>query len=167
MKTRSTFLLAAGSAALITTVSLAGCKTETAAAAPAAAKAGEGAATHADTGRAAPAASGPMVALLTKADWCSICKANGARVTELLGSVAHDGSIEILVNDITDDATAARSNANLAERSLEPVAAGASPGTIAFIDPKTRRRVAEVTVAHQNEEIMMVVGLARSRLSPN
>lgn len=42
MKTRSTLFLAVGSAALITTVSLAGCKTDTAAAAPAAAKAGEG-----------------------------------------------------------------------------------------------------------------------------
>ena len=74
-----------------------------------------------------------------------------------------DGSFEIFVNDITTDTSAAKARAELTDRGIDGLFVGASPGTVTFVDAKTRRRLAEITVAHQNEEILKVLGLARSR----
>lgn len=120
-----------------------------------------------DVTSASPAASAPMVALLTKADWCSICKANGARVTEVLGRGAKEGQYALVVNDITSDESNARSTGPIAAQGLTEVAAGAGPGTISFIDPRTHKRLAEVTVAHQNDEIAAITAIARKRLASN
>ena len=117
------------------------------------------------TSSRSPASSAPMVAIVTRADWCSVCKANGERAGRVLFASAKDGKIEIVVNDITSDETAARSLRVLEAKGLTDVSAGAAPGTIAFIDPTTRKRVAEITVAHQDDEIRHVVQLAETKLA--
>jgi hypothetical protein len=111
----------------------------------------------------APASALPMIALVTRADWCSVCKANQARVSEVLGKGAAQKEYEIVMNDITSEETTARSKKVLVEKGLDELAAGAAPGTVVFVDAKTRKRIAEVTVAHQDEEIRMVTAMARKR----
>lgn len=111
----------------------------------------------------APASALPMIALVTRADWCSVCKTHQARVSDVLGKGAAQKEYEVVVNDITNEETSARSRKALAEKGLEELAAGASPGTVVFVDAKTRKRIAEITVAHQDEEIRMVIGMARKR----
>jgi hypothetical protein len=113
----------------------------------------------------APANGAPLFAVLTKADWCSICKTNGARVTALVMSEVKNGRYELVVNDITSDASTEKSRPDIDSRGLAEVASGASPGTITFVDPRTRLRVAEATVAHQDEEIVALTKLATSKLS--
>jgi kynureninase len=113
---------------------------------------------------AQPASSAPMVAVVTKADWCSICNANGARVVELLGAHAQKGDFEIVVNDITSEATASSSGAALKKKGLQEAATGGAPGTIAFINSKTRERIGGATVAHQNAEINALIEAAQKRL---
>jgi hypothetical protein len=76
---------------------------------------------------------------------------------------ASSGAYEVVMNDLTSDDTATQSTAALRQRGLADVAAGASPGTISFVDSKTRRRVAEITVAHQDDEIRQVISLAEKR----
>jgi len=113
----------------------------------------------------APASTAPMVAIVTRADWCSVCRANGERAGKVLFEEARDGSIEVVLNDITSDQTAARSLAVMEPKGLSEISQGASAGTISFIDSRTHRRVAEVTVAHQDDEIRLVIEVARKRLS--
>ena len=115
--------------------------------------------------RMAPASTAPMVALLTRAEWCSVCKANGERAGKVLFKGAQDLKFEIMMNDITNDETAAKSLAVLQSKGLADIGQGAAPGTVAFIDSKTRKRVAEVTVAHQDDEIRMAIDIAQKRLS--
>lgn len=122
---------------------------------------------EATSASAAASHAAPMVALLTKADWCSICKANGARVTEVLGKGAKEGQYALVVNDITSDESSARSNGPIAAQGLTEVAARAGPGTISFVDPRTHKRLAEATVAHQNEELAAITAIARKRLASN
>jgi hypothetical protein len=102
---------------------------------------------------------------LTKADWCSICKANGARATEVLTKGVTQGSYELVVVDITSDETAVKGQKIVAEKGLTEAAAGNAPGSVVFVDPKTRKRLAEVTVAHQNEEFAAITALAQKRLA--
>jgi hypothetical protein len=81
-----------------------------------------------------PASTAPMLALLTKADWCSVCKANGGRVTEVLAKGVAQGNYELVVLDITDDQTTAAGQKVVDEKGLTEVASGNAPGTIVFID---------------------------------
>jgi hypothetical protein len=105
----------------------------------------------------------PVVAILTKADWCSICQANGARVGALLQKGVQDGRYELIVNDITSDETTAKSDAVLTTKGLKELSTGAAPGTITFVDSRTRKSVAGATVAHKDEEIAALTTLARKR----
>ena len=112
-----------------------------------------------------PAAKGSVVAILTKADWCSICQANGPRVSALLEQGVKDGSYELVVNDITSDESTAKSAAVLTSRGLTEFSAGAAPGSITFVDAHGHRHVAGATVAHKNEEIAALTELAHKRAS--
>ncbi|HKY36592.1 MAG TPA: hypothetical protein VJN18_11670 [Polyangiaceae bacterium] len=114
---------------------------------------------------AEPASKAPLLAIVTRAEWCSICKANAGRVGALLTKTASDGSLEVIANDITNEQTTEASAKELDRRGLKSLVSTAAPGLIYFVDPKTRMRVAEVSVAHLDEEIGTVTGLARKRLS--
>lgn len=109
------------------------------------------------------AAKGHVVAILTKADWCSVCQANGARVGALLQKGVQEGRYDLVVNDITSDETTAKADAVLTSKGLKELSTGAAPGTITFVDAHTRRAIAGATVAHKDEEIAALTKLAQKR----
>ncbi len=113
---------------------------------------------------AVPNAKAPVLAIITRADWCSVCGANTNRVTALLGPKAAQGEIEIVINDITDEERAKSSRAALEERHLNaavPDTTGA--GLISFVGAQDGAVVAQVTVAHSDTEITHVLALAKAR----
>jgi len=67
---------------------------------------------------ASPPAPG-VIAVVNRADWCSVCKANHARAGKALGEAAADGSVKILINDITNEDTAKQSAAGLKAAGLD------------------------------------------------
>ncbi len=113
-------------------------------------------------------ARAPILAVLTRAEWCSVCKAHGARVGALLTKKATNGEVEIVVNDITDEARSAASRSELERRRLgDAVPATAGAGLIAFVDANRGKVVAQVTVAHSDAEIAQVLGMARAQVEPS
>ncbi len=107
-----------------------------------------------------------VIAIGTKADWCSICKAYAGRTVEAFTLNNQDHFFQLLVNDITNEESKAKSKPAIVKagfsKSLENLMAA---GVFSFYDAKTKKLLAQVTVANTPEEFAKTLELVRSKVA--
>lgn len=94
-----------------------------------------------------------VIAVITKAKWCSTCVKNGDRVaTEVLSKV-DNSKVRILVNDLSDKTTKEVSKETLKSEGLENLKLKAT-GIITFVDATTKKEISSISVSKSSEEIV-------------
>jgi len=117
-------------------------------------------------GRADAGPEQKVIAVVNRADWCSVCQANHARAGQALGEAAADGSVKILVNDLTNEETTKKSAERLKAAGLDKsMAPYLASGVITFFDAKTKKVLSQITVANADPEIKMASDLAKKHAS--
>ena len=100
-----------------------------------------------------------IIAVVNQADWCSVCKANGQRAMGAFMENNKEGTISLVVNDVTSAETTNKSAAGLSTNGLtEAMKNYKATGVVYFFDAKTKKPITQVTVANSNEEIAYVMG---------
>ncbi len=113
-----------------------------------------------------PAAKSRIVAVVSRAEWCSVCKTNGERAGKVIGAAAADGSMTIVVNDLTNDATAKKSQTDLKAIGFDKtMEAYSATGVIYLFDARTKKPLHQVTVANADAEIQMALDMAKKETS--
>ena len=117
-----------------------------------------------------------LIAVVNKANWCAVCKANATRFGNVLMPYAAKG-VNIYLNDLTDETTKAASKQEL-EKVDAFVAVNSIPrqgigkvlkacrlvndkaqtqdvtGIVTFINPKTHKQVKQISIAESDEVII-------------
>ncbi len=107
-----------------------------------------------------------IIAVVNKADWCSICKAYAGRTVEIFNKNNEDGYFQFIVNDITNDATKKASAPAVKQAGLTNQQSNVyAAGVITFYDAKTKKVLAQATVANTTEEIAGVMKMVREKAS--
>ncbi len=98
-----------------------------------------------------------LIALVNKASWCHVCQANGPRVEkDLMPMLMQDKNLQVVVNDLSNKETKAKSNPMLKKAGLTSFAKeNTGTGMIYFIDAKTKKQISSISLSKSNEEIMM------------
>lgn len=100
-----------------------------------------------------------VIAVVNQADWCSVCKANGQRAMGAFMENNKEGTISLVVNDVTSAETKNNSAAGLSNNGLTDAMKNyEATGVVYFFDAKTKKTITQVTVANSNEEIAYVMG---------
>ena len=113
-----------------------------------------------------PANEAKVIAIVNKADWCSICKAYGGRTVATVTENNTDNYFQLIVNDITNEETKKASKPTVAKVGLEKTLDGSlAAGVMSFYDVKTKKLLAQVTVANTTEEVAATMKMVREKSS--
>jgi hypothetical protein len=100
-----------------------------------------------------------IIAVVNQAEWCSVCKANGQRAMGVFMENNREGTITLVVNDVTSAETKKKSATGLSTNGLTDAMKNyKAAGVLYFFDAKTKKPITQVTVANSNEEIAYVMG---------
>ena len=103
-----------------------------------------------------------VVAIVNKADWCSICKAHGGRVVTLVTENNKDGFFDVVFNDITNEETKKNSLPAIKTKGLDKVHTQVvATGLVTVYDKNSKKVLAQFTVANSDEEIKYVLNKVR------
>jgi hypothetical protein len=120
-----------------------------------------------------------LIAVVNRANWCAVCRANGERFGALIMPYASKG-LNIYINDLTNDATKAASKSALEKeniydaviaiprkgmgkmlkscglakdkkQSLQPA------GIVTFINPKNHKQIKQLSIASTDEEMKSTI----------
>lgn len=119
-----------------------------------------------------------IIAIVNRADWCPVCKANGERFGQNIMPYTSKG-LMILVNDLTNDSTTAKSIAELKKYAVykqiyEAKRKGVgkimqacglihgknksmASGIVTFIDLKTLKILNETSIAVTDQEMKSII----------
>lgn len=107
-----------------------------------------------------------VVAIVNKADWCSICKAYAGRTVATFTENNNDNYFQFIVNDITNEDTKKISKTAIKKVGLEKTLEGSlAAGVLSFYDVKTKTLLAQVTVANSAEEVAATMKVVREKAS--
>ncbi len=99
-----------------------------------------------------------VIALVTKANWCPTCKANGERMGKEVFSAYKTGELKVVANDLTDDGTKKTCKKAIEEAGVAKIAESSnSTGIITLIDAKTKKVITTISVAKTTEEIKAAI----------
>ena len=130
------------------------------------------------SGTQAAAVESKVIAVVNRANWCGVCKANGERLGNNIMPYATKG-LTIVMNDLTNESTIAKSKADLKKSSLYKTiyktnrkgvgrmmqACGLihgknktmASGIITFIDAKTLKVLSETSIAITDAEMKIII----------
>lgn len=130
------------------------------------------------TGNQSTAVETKIIAVVNKANWCSVCKANGERFQNNIMPYTTKG-VAIVINDMTDKNTIEQSKENLKKSSLykqiyktnrkgvgrmlqscglvDGKNKSMVTGIVTFIDAKTLKVVNETSIAATDAEIKTII----------
>ena len=119
-----------------------------------------------------------IIAVVNRANWCSVCKANGERFGNNIMTYTSKG-VAIVMNDLTDDSTIAKSKAELKNSSLYKQIyktnrngvgrmmqvcglihgkdKSMASGIVTFIDAKTLKVLSETSIAITDAEMKVII----------
>jgi hypothetical protein len=104
-----------------------------------------------------------VVAVVTKADWCSVCKANGERAMAAFMENNKDGSVKFYMNDLTDDQTKKKSADELKPSGLYEVANKIQgTGMVSFYNPATKMLISQVSVSETDSKLAAALSAAKN-----
>lgn len=98
-----------------------------------------------------------VIALLNKASWCPICKANGPRLEkDLMPMLMKDKDVEVVMNDLSDNSTKAASENMLEKAGIEAFAKkNTGTGMMYFLDANSKKLLSSISIAKPDDVIMM------------
>lgn len=103
-----------------------------------------------------------IIAVVNQADWCSVCKANGQRAMGAFMENNKEGTISLVVNDVTSAETTKKSAIGLSTNGLTDAMKNfKATGVVYFFDAETKKPLIQITVANSNEEIAYVMDEAK------
>jgi len=103
-----------------------------------------------------------VIAVINKADWCSVCKANGERAMAALMSNNKDMDVLFIGNNLTDDNTKKKSAEELKKYGLDKVTEKyTGTGMAYFYNAKTKTLINQVSVAEPDIKLAEAVVNAR------
>lgn len=95
-----------------------------------------------------------VIAVINKADWCSVCKANGDRAMAAFMSNNKDMAVLFLGNNVTDDKTEKKSAEVLKKYGLDTeMAKHTGTGVTYFFDAKSKKLISEISVAEPDNKL--------------
>ncbi len=107
-----------------------------------------------------------VIAIVNKADWCSICKAYAGRTVAAFTENNTDNYFQFIVNDITNEETKKASKPAIIKVGMEKTLEGSlAAGVLSFYDVKTKALLAQVTVANTPEEVAATMKMVRAKAS--
>lgn len=99
-----------------------------------------------------------VIAVVTKADWCPTCKANGPRVVTEVLSLYKEPQVKIIVNDLTNKETKANSKTILKSEGIEKATSRSNTtGEITLINASNKKVISKISVAKSNTEILKAI----------
>jgi len=102
-----------------------------------------------------------VICMVTKANWCPACKANGERMGKEVFSSYKDGNVQVVANDLTDDNTKKACKKDLEVAGISKIAeAATSTGIITIINAKTKEVITTISVAKSTEKIKAAINEA-------
>lgn len=107
-------------------------------------------------GAAAQSQQAPkLMAVINRASWCPVCKANGPRVMKEVIPAFSAQEVQFISNDLSNKASIRKSTQVLEQNGLvsavEPIQA---TGLIILIDNKTKKRIRSISLAEPTEKIL-------------
>lgn len=119
-----------------------------------------------------------IIAVVNRANWCGVCKTNGERFGNNIMPYATKGLV-IVINDLTDETTIAKSKADLKKSSLykqiyktnrkgvgrmmqvcgilHGKEKNMASGIVTFIDAKTLKVLSETSIATSDAEMKTII----------
>jgi hypothetical protein len=99
-----------------------------------------------------------VIAVINRADWCPVCKANGARVMKEVIPACKDMSVQFVTNDLTNKKTIAQSKATLQKDNvLDAIEGKKSTGVIILVDSKTKKVLQIISVSEPTDKIVQTI----------
>ena len=136
---------------------------------------------HAQTGPETPLQSPTpkLIAVVNRANWCGVCRANGQRFGAVLMPYAAQG-VNVYVNDLTNATTKATSEAALQEAHVYEAVTTVPrkgmgkilkacgllhdkkrlsdvSGIVTFVDPKTHKQLRQMSIASSDEVVKTTI----------
>jgi hypothetical protein len=120
-----------------------------------------------------------LIAVVNRANWCAVCKANGERFKALIMPYAAKG-LNVYTNDLTTDITKAASKSELEKANVydavittprkgmgkmlkscglanDKKQSSLPSGIITFINPKTYKQIKQLSIASTNEQLKTTI----------
>lgn len=98
--------------------------------------------------------SAKIIAVVNKANWCSVCKANEERAMAAFKENNKDGAYQFVVNDLSNAETAKKSAAEInllgLTKLMEPYQA---TGIVCLFDAKTKKPINQLLMSLSSEDI--------------
>lgn len=94
-----------------------------------------------------------VIAVVSKANWCPTCVKNENRVASEVLSKIDSSKVIILINDLSEKKTKSASAIVLKDNGLDKINFKAT-GVISFIDVKTKKVIASISVSKPSEIIL-------------
>lgn len=95
-----------------------------------------------------------IIAVINKANWCSVCKANEERAMAAFNENNKDGAYQFVVNDLSNAETAKKSAVEIHQLGLtklmEPYQA---TGIVCLFDAKTKKPINQLLMSLSSEDI--------------
>lgn len=103
-------------------------------------------------------AQAKVIALINKASWCPVCKANGPRVMkDLMPMLMGNKEVMVVMNDVSNKETKEKSAPMLEKAGLTTFAENhIATGMLYFIDAQSKKWLGSVSMANPNMQIKMV-----------
>ena len=108
-----------------------------------------------------------LIVIVNTADWCPTCQKHGPRVEkELLSEIMKDDQYQVVINDLSDDASKGKAQKELTAIGLENFSAeNNGTGRIYFVNPKTKEVIDRVSVKKDSDKIRKELKEALSEIS--
>jgi thiol:disulfide interchange protein len=95
-----------------------------------------------------------VIAVINKADWCPVCKANGKRAMADFMTYNKDGAILFIGNNLTNDETKMKSAEELKKYGLDKVMKDFSnTGVVYFFNPGTKSLISKISISESDNAI--------------
>ncbi|MBS1666967.1 MAG: hypothetical protein JST58_06290 [Bacteroidetes bacterium] len=106
-----------------------------------------------------------LVVMITRANWCPTCKANESKIkTGLIPAYSASKDIEVVLNDVTNRRSKARSKPLLEAAHVYPIAEKElATGTVLLINPATGAILRKMYVSDSLEELKKGIDEALSK----
>ncbi len=110
--------------------------------------------------------SAKVIVMVNTAKWCPVCMVNGKRVEEnVISQLLKNDKCEVIVNDLTDDQTKAKSNEKCEKSGISDIALNnKGTGMIYFINSATKEVISKVSVSQTDSEILKEFEMAISKI---
>ena len=100
--------------------------------------------------------------MVNTATWCGVCRSNGARVEEeILSKYMKDEHYQIVVNNLSDEATIKESNKTLEEAGILDFANNNNgTGLIYILNANSKEMISKISVSKSTEKIEIALNEA-------